>query len=93
MGPTSHLEDSCTYTTAVPSYSGRVTAPTSWNNKTRTIVNNESSELIRMFNEDFRNTSADAAKLRPPQAVGTIDAATIKAFLESIHGALCDSGP
>ncbi len=38
------------YTLADPHYSGRVTVPVLWDKKTRTIVNNESAEIIRMLN-------------------------------------------
>jgi len=38
------------YTAVDPEYSGRVTVPVLWHKKTKTIVSNESSEIIRMFN-------------------------------------------
>jgi putative glutathione S-transferase len=41
------------YTKAKPDYTGRVTVPVLWDKKTGTIVNNESSEIIRMFNGEF----------------------------------------
>lgn len=41
------------YTKADPDYSGRVTVPVLWDLKTNKIVNNESSEIIRMFNSAF----------------------------------------
>lgn len=41
------------YTRADPSYSGRVTVPVLWDKQTGTIVNNESSEIIRMLNSAF----------------------------------------
>jgi glutathionyl-hydroquinone reductase len=41
------------YTKADPDYTGRVTVPTLWDKKAETIVNNESSEIIRMFNTAF----------------------------------------
>ncbi len=41
------------YTAAKPGYSGKVTVPTLWDRQRRTIVNNESSEIIRMFNSAF----------------------------------------
>ncbi len=41
------------YTAANAHYSGRVTVPVLWDKQTRTIVNNESSEIIRMFNSAF----------------------------------------
>lgn len=39
------------YTLADPNYTGRVTVPVVWDKKEKTIVNNESSEIIRMLND------------------------------------------
>jgi putative glutathione S-transferase len=41
------------YLLADPRYSGRVSVPVLWDRKRRTIVNNESAEIIRMFNAAF----------------------------------------
>jgi putative glutathione S-transferase len=41
------------YKAADPVYSGKVTVPTLWDRERRTIVNNESSEVIRMLNSAF----------------------------------------
>ncbi len=41
------------YTQADPEYSGRVTVPILWDKQRNTIVSNESSEIIRMFNSAF----------------------------------------
>jgi len=41
------------YAKADPAYSGRVTVPVLWDKQERTIVNNESSEIIRMLNSAF----------------------------------------
>jgi len=41
------------YTRANPTYTGRVTVPVLWDRKCATIVSNESSEIIRMFNSEF----------------------------------------
>ncbi len=41
------------YLRARPGYYGRVTVPTLWDKTRKTIVNNESSEIIRMFNSEF----------------------------------------
>ncbi len=41
------------YVKGMPDYSGRVTVPVLWDTKRTTIVNNESSEIIRMFNTAF----------------------------------------
>jgi putative glutathione S-transferase len=41
------------YLKAKPDYTGRVTVPVLWDEKAQRIVNNESSEIIRMLNRDF----------------------------------------
>ena len=41
------------YEKADPDYSGRYTVPVLWDKKTGTMVNNESSEIIRMFYTEF----------------------------------------
>ena len=41
------------YTRAAPDVSGRVTVPVLWDRQSNTIVSNESSEIIRMFNSAF----------------------------------------
>jgi putative glutathione S-transferase len=41
------------YLLADPNFTGRVTVPTLWDKERRTIVNNESAEIIRMFNSAF----------------------------------------
>jgi glutathionyl-hydroquinone reductase len=46
-----HVKD--LYLRADPNYSGRFTVPVLWDKKEHTIVNNESSEIIRMFNTEF----------------------------------------
>jgi putative glutathione S-transferase len=50
------------YLLADPHYTGRVSVPLLWDKKQRTIVNNESSEIIRMLNsafEAFTNVHTD----------------------------------
>jgi putative glutathione S-transferase len=41
------------YSRAKPGYTGRVTVPVLWDEQEGRIVNNESSEIIRMLNRDF----------------------------------------
>jgi glutathionyl-hydroquinone reductase len=41
------------YRLADPRFTGRVTVPVLWDKKRRTIVNNESAEIIRMLNSAF----------------------------------------
>ncbi len=46
-------------------YSGRVTVPVLWDKKTKTIVSNESSEIIRMFNSAFDDIGATEGDYYP----------------------------
>ena len=46
------------YTKAKPDVSGRVTVPVLWDKETESIVSNESSEIIRMFNSAFDGLGA-----------------------------------
>lgn len=53
------------YTSADPKYSGRVTVPVLWDKRTHTIVNNESAEIIRIFNGAFDDLGARDLDLYP----------------------------
>ena len=53
------------YTRAVPDVSGRVTVPVLWDRQTNTIVSNESSEIIRMFNSAFDGLTGDGKDYWP----------------------------
>ncbi len=61
------------YTKADPQYSGRVTVPVLWDKKNRTIVNNESSEIIRMFNSEFNAFTTDKTDYYPENLREKID--------------------
>jgi len=62
------------YTAAQADYTGRVTVPILWDKKTNTIVSNESSEIIRMFNTAFDEVGALAGDFSPPELLAEIDA-------------------
>ncbi len=47
------------YTLSRPDYTGRVTVPVLFDKQTLTIVNNESSEIIRMLNDAFGGADMD----------------------------------
>jgi len=61
------------YQAARPDYTGKVTVPTLWDKKTRRIVNNESSEIIRMLNSEFGGIAGDDTDYYPPTLRGEID--------------------
>jgi glutathionyl-hydroquinone reductase len=62
------------YTKADPDYSGRVTVPVLWDKKQNTIVSNESSEIIRMFNSAFNELTGDTRDFYPHALRSDIDA-------------------
>ena len=70
-----HLRD--IYFKADKDYEGRFTVPVLWDKKTETIVNNESSEIIRMLNTEFNEFCATdeqrALDLYPAALRGEID--------------------
>jgi putative glutathione S-transferase len=43
------------YVRAKPDYTGRVTVPTLWDTRQGTIVNNESADIVRIFNSAFND--------------------------------------
>lgn len=53
------------YTHVDPTYSGRVTVPVLYDKKTDTIVNNESSDIIRMMNTAFDEIGATPGDYYP----------------------------
>lgn len=61
------------YTAALPDYSGRVTVPVLWDKQTKTIVTNESSEIIRMFNSAFDGIGATKGDYYPETMRAEID--------------------
>jgi putative glutathione S-transferase len=61
------------YTAAAPDYSGRVTVPVLWDKKSKTIVSNESSEIIRMLNNAFDDLGAKPGDYYPEEVRSEID--------------------
>jgi putative glutathione S-transferase len=67
------------YTAAKRDYSGRVTVPVLWDKRHRTIVNNESAEIIRMFDSEFAAVTAVQTEYYPVALRSRID--TINEFV------------
>ena len=79
------------YTAANPDYMGRVTVPILWDKKTNTIVSNESSEIIRMFNSAFDEVGAVAGDFLPADSLVEID--EINAFVyDAINNGVYKAG-
>ncbi|WP_373757083.1 glutathione S-transferase family protein [Streptococcus ferus] len=67
------------YRKAAPNYSGRVTVPVLFDLKTKTIVNNESADIIRMLDTAFDHLGAAPNHYAPAELLSEID--TMNAFV------------
>jgi glutathionyl-hydroquinone reductase len=79
------------YSLADPSCTSRVTVPTLWDSKTCQVVNNESSEIIRMFNSAFAAFAPPAHDYYPERLRPVIDAMNEK-VLEGVNNAVNGCG-
>lgn len=61
------------YQRADSNYSGKATVPVLWDKKKNTIVNNESSEIIRMLNSEFNEFTNKAEDYYPQDLRQQID--------------------
>lgn len=61
------------YTAADPEFTGRVTVPVLWDKQHNRIVNNESAEIIRMFNSAFDQLGARDGDFYPEALRTEID--------------------
>lgn len=68
------------YTKAEPTFTGRVTVPVLWDKKRDTIVNNESSEIIRMLNSAFDRLGAEPGDYYPKALRDEIDAVNDRVY-------------
>lgn len=53
------------YTKVAPDFTGRATVPVLWDKHRRTIVNNESADILRMMNSGFGDLTDDSVDLYP----------------------------
>ena len=68
------------YTKVEPDYSGRVTVPVLYDLKQNKIVNNESSEIMRIFNSAFDEIGAKEGNYLPEELLTEIDAMNEKVY-------------
>ena len=61
------------YTRAAPTFTGRATVPVLWDKASKTIVNNESADIIRMLNSGFGALADESVDLYPEALRGEID--------------------
>jgi len=74
------------YTKAVPDVSGRVTVPVLWDKQRQTIVSNESSEIIRMFNSAFDGLTGNTDDYWPINQRETIETINTRIYSEINNG-------
>ena len=63
-----------------PKYSGRVTVPVLWDCERQCIVNNESAEIIRIFNDAFDELTGSTLDFYPEALHGEIDALNARIY-------------
>ncbi len=74
------------YTRADPQYSGRVTVPVLWDKHLETIVSNESSEIIRMFNSAFDGITGNADDYWPEAMRDEIEEVNARVYSDINNG-------
>ncbi|NJN38305.1 MAG: glutathione S-transferase family protein [Acaryochloridaceae cyanobacterium CSU_3_4] len=79
------------YLKANPKYTGRVTVPVLWDQQTQTIVNNESREIMRMFDVAFAELATQKIDLYPHDLQQKIDE-TLDAIYLPINAGVYDAG-
>lgn len=79
------------YLKADPNYSGRVTVPVLWDKETNTIVNNESREIIRMFDTQFNTFTRKDVNFYPQDLQPIIDE-TIDSIYQPINNGVYRAG-
>ena len=62
------------YTCADPGFTGRATVPVLWDTAQDTIVNNESADILRMFDTAFEGLAPETPSLFPAALAKEIDA-------------------
>lgn len=79
------------YTKVEPDYSGRVTVPVLYDLKRDKIVNNESSEIMRMLNSAFDHLGAKEGDYIPEDLLPEIDAINEQVY-DSINNGVYKAG-
>ncbi len=74
------------YLAAKPDYTGRVSVPALWDKQTRTIVSNESADIIRMFNSAFDGVGAAPGDFYPADLREEIDALNPRVYATVNNG-------
>ena len=82
------------YSQADPLFTGRATVPVLWDKETHTIVNNESADIIRMFNHEFDDITQEFTDYYPDALAAEIDQINDRVYRDCqqrrVPGRLCD---
>ncbi|MFC5387305.1 glutathione S-transferase family protein [Aquamicrobium segne] len=68
------------YSRADNNFTGRATVPVLWDKKRNTIVNNESADIVRMFNSGFGALADESVDLYPQASRADIDALNARIY-------------
>ncbi|GGH38933.1 putative glutathione S-transferase [Cribrihabitans marinus] len=79
------------YTRVDPSYTGRVTVPVLWDKSRETIVSNESSEIIRMFNSAFDGLTGNTEDYWPEALRDGIEEVNARVY-DTVNNGVYKSG-
>lgn len=79
------------YIKADPKVSGRVTVPILWDTQRKTIVSNESSEIIRMFNSAFDGITGNTKNYWPEEMRDDIEAINTRVY-DTVNNGVYKSG-
>lgn len=79
------------YTRADPKFSGRVTVPILWDKQQQTIVSNESSEIIRMFNSAFDAITGNTDDYWPEELRNDIEPVNARIY-DTLNNGVYKSG-
>jgi glutathionyl-hydroquinone reductase len=74
------------YAASNPHYTGKVTVPALWDKKTKRIVNNESSEIVRMLDAEFTGVGANATEFYPKPLRAEIDRINAQVYANINNG-------
>lgn len=79
------------YLRASPTFTGNVTVPVLWDATRATIVNNESREIMRLFDTDLEPLAKNPSSLAPPELRARIDE-TLDAIYTPINNGVYRAG-
>ena len=79
------------YLKSNPNYEGRVTVPILWDKQTHTIVNNDSAEIIRIFNQAFDHLTDNREDFAPAELLPEINAMNSRIY-DNINNGVYKAG-